>query len=201
MSEARKAWFAQRVAAIHERVTAYEVLRLNGIDLNQSSDDQAEQISCPFHGADAKPSARIHPEEGDNHSHVWCYVCQVPGWDAIGLWRKFNNDCSFGQALSGLERAFGLTTPEAPKEGFKEPEVDEDLERFKRHYMAAESRLKSLLGDFKRIDGMDIYLKAGRILDRTKFRVDKKAWPARKGLEALSKMLERIGEKVRECEG
>jgi hypothetical protein len=202
MEEARKEWYRRRVAAIHERVTAYDVLRLNGIALDQIADDRPEQISCPFHGEDKKPSARIYPADNDSHSHVWCYVCQEPRWDAVGLWRKFNGDLTFSQALASLEKSFSLETPEVPKgldpeEGPSEDDVA--LEHFKRAYMFCESRLISQKATYKKLGDMAGYLSAGSVLDKVRFRVDARLWTPKHGEEILDQLLERIREKVRQC--
>lgn len=110
----RRAWVSQRIEAIKSRVSAHEVLRRGGVDLRKG-DDEEEQFSCPFHGQDRRPSARVYPADANNLSHAWCFVCQER-WDAITLWRKFNGgeDKHFTQVLAEIERAYGLETPELP---------------------------------------------------------------------------------------
>lgn len=203
ITEAQKEWFRRRVEAIHDKVTAFDVLRHNGIDLRQINDDSPEQISCPFHGADTKPSARVYPEEGDSRSHVWCYVCQETGWDAIGLWRKFNGDCTFSAALTGIEKVFGLETPEVPR-GFddtptkKAPE-DAGLEAYKQLYLSCERRLLSCRGTYQKLDDMYGYLAAGSVLDKVRARVDSGVWDSSRGVRVLESLLDRIREKVAAC--
>jgi hypothetical protein len=200
--EIRNEWYRRRVAAIHEVVTAYDVLRQNGVSFDQAADDRAEQISCPFHGSDNKPSARIYPAENDGHSHVWCYVCQEAGWDAIGLWRKFNNDLTFSQALSSLERAYSLPTLEPPKDFSADAKPDEDDEaraRFKQYYTSCESRLFNQKDVYKRLDDMVGYLSAGSVLDKVRFRVDSNLWSPDKGIQVLEQLLDKIREKVSQC--
>lgn len=207
MNEARKQWFLERVSQVHASVSAYDVLRHNGIELKQSSDDTEEQISCPFHGADRKPSARIYPGEDGKPSHVWCFVCQKPHWDVIGLWRMFNGgpeNCSFGQALSGLEKQYGLKPPDAPTgeapESVKPLTEDaQHLDSFKRMYITCEHRLLSCLPAFKYLKDMHGYLAIGSALDKIKFRIDTNAWPPSKGLEVLTALMDKIREKVRDC--
>lgn len=201
MNELQKEWYRQRVAAIHARVTAYDVLRSHGVDLSQAADDREEQFSCPFHGEDKKPSARVYPEREDNPSHVWCYVCQEPGWDAIGLWKKFNNQ-TFGQSLSALERTHGMPTPEAPKGAWASPSErakESARERYKALYTACESRLLACKATFQRLDDMRGYLNAGSVLDRVKYKVDNNVWDPEKGEQVLTALLERIREKTRAC--
>lgn len=208
ITEAQKEWFRRRVEAIHDKVTAYDVLRHNGIELQQANDDTPEQISCPFHGKDTKPSARVYPEEGDSRSHVWCYVCQETGWDAIGLWRKFNGgDMSFSAALTGIEKVFGLETPpiprgfdDGPSEAHKPPE-DEGLEAYKQLYLSCERRLLSCRGTYQKLGDMYGYLAAGSVLDKVRSRVDSGVWDSARGRKALQGLLVRIREKVAACPG
>lgn len=203
MNETTKKWFKERTAAIHARVTAYDVLRMHGTDLSQIGDDREEQLSCPFHGEDKRPSARIYPGREDNPSHVWCFVCQESGWDAIGLWKKFNS-ISFGQALSRLEREFNLPTPEAPRGAFEASEPSDELdqkEAFKRIYLVCEARLLSSKAAYRKGEDMRSYLNAGSILDRTKFKVDKDLWTPERGVMVLRVVLERIQAKSKPCLG
>ena len=200
MNEVEKRWFKERTTAIHESITAFDVLRANGVDLSQGADDREEQFSCPFHGEDKKPSARIYPDREDNPSHVWCFVCQEPGWDAIGLWRKFNN-LTFGQALHRLEREFGLTTPEVPDGAFEEPEEEGGRDAFKRTYVACEARLVSSKAAYRAQADMRGYLNVGSILDRTRFQVDNDLWTPERGILILQALLDRIHAKTKACPG
>lgn len=198
MNEAQKEWYRQRIAAIHTRVTAFDVLRQHGVRLSQAGEEREEQISCPFHGEDKKPSARIYPERENNPSHVWCFVCQESGWDAIGLWRKYNN-LTFGQALARLERAYGLATPEAPQGGWESPKAETEREHFQRVYLACEARLLSCKPAFRKLGDMRGYLNVGSILDRTKYRVDNEVWNPAYGTRILQALLERIHTKAAAC--
>lgn len=198
MEEARKLWYRQRVEAINARVSAFDVLRANGVSLTQASDDAEEQFSCPFHGADAKPSARIYPA-GDRSSHVWCFVCQEKNWDAIGLWRKFNNLKTFGQALSSIERAYGLKTPETPRGGFEGIGQTETEDVFKRMYLVCEVRLLNSKRAYRESDDLRGYLTAGSVLDRTKHKVDTRQWNSERGAAVLRMLLDKIQAKVSAC--
>jgi len=199
MDDARRLWYRQRIDAINARVSAYDVLRANGVSLDQAADDDEEQFSCPFHGKDAKPSARIYPADGDSASHVWCFVCQEKNWDAIGLWRKFNNLKSFGQALSSIERAYGLKTPEAPVGGFPSLEQTETEDRFKRMYLVCEVRLVNSKAAYRESGDMRGYLTIGSILDRTKHKVDTREWNSERGVAVLMTLLDKIQAKASAC--
>jgi hypothetical protein len=199
MNDVQKEWYRQRVAAIHEQVTAYDVVRRNGLSLTQAGEDREEQFSCPFHGEDKKPSARIYPARDTSPSHVWCFVCQETGWDAIGLWKKFNN-LTFGQAVSRLEREYNLETPEIP-EGVWDaaPKVDTEGERFERVYLACEGRLLASKSAYRTQGDMRGYLNAGSILDRVKFRVGNDLWTPERGVHVLQALLDRIHMKTTAC--
>lgn len=196
----RLEWYKQRVETIHRTVSAYDVLRHIGVDLKQSADDREEQFSCPFHGADNKPSARVYPDDANSRSHVWCYVCQEPHWDAIGLWKKHNN-VSFGAALSGLERTFGIETPELPKELKVDAKEFEDprLALFKKMFLACDNRLLSLKSTYKKLGDRVGFLSASSVLDRVKHRVDHQVWKPAKGIATLEALLQRIQERVDSC--
>lgn len=196
-SDLQKRWFRQRAAAVHERITAYEVLRRHGISLEQAGDDREEQFSCPFHGEDRKPSARIYPSRDNSPSHAWCFVCQETGWDAIGLWKKFNN-LTFGQALYRLERELDLKTPEAPT-GEDEPPAADSREAFKKAYRVCEARLLACKPAYRMRNDMTGYLSAGSVLDRTKYRVDTGAWAPEKGVRVLEALRARLVERAAAC--
>jgi len=134
-SQYTKDWVRQRVVNIHEKVAAYDVLTRFGVSLRYGS--REEQFSCPFHGKDTKPSARYYPESGTKHSHAWCFVCQE-SWDAIKLWRKFNDDTiPFTVSLAQIEKAYGIETPDLQRTQ-QEAQKDEELEQL---FSACESRL------------------------------------------------------------
>lgn len=199
MDEAQKLWYRQRIDAIHARVSAFDVLRANGVSLGQAADDGEEQFSCPFHGKDAKPSARVYPAKAEHPSHVWCFVCQEKNWDAIGLWRKFNGARSFGQALFGIERAYGLATPEMPAGTGKRLGDIEVEDRFKKLYVVCENRLLVTKHAYRQADDLHGYLAAGSVLDRTKYRVDNGQWDSDRGVAVLRTLLERMRERERDC--
>ncbi len=108
-------WMKQRSSAVKHNVSAYDVLRHFGTSLKFGGEAHEEQFSCPFHGKDNKPSARVYPDGPRSTSHVWCFTCQK-NWDVFGLWRNFmghGEEIRFGQIIFELERAFGIIPPEA----------------------------------------------------------------------------------------
>lgn len=190
-----------RVEQIHAKVTAYDILRSNGVELKQVSDAQEEQFSCPFHGVDRKPSARVYPESNSGPSHAWCFFCQER-WDAIDLWRKFNGGegKKFGQVLSEIEKAYGLSAPDMPKEGILDDGPEEDkLADFSRLIEICETRLIEAGAAYRRLDDMVGYLQVGSVLDKLRYRVDQRALSPERGLEILQQVLTKIGETERSC--
>ncbi len=197
----RLEWYAQRAQQILRMVSAYDVLRINGVDLS-GSEAKEEQFKCPFHGVDNKPSARIYPESANGPSHAWCFVCQETRWDAIGLWRKFNGgtEIPFGRVLAQMEKAYNLPAIEMPREIGGVPVVDTtELEAFEALFTACENRLKQAKGAYQKLSDMVGYLSASSILDKLRHRVDQKQIKPQRARTTLSQLLERIGEKVRAC--
>lgn len=198
-----KEWFALRRRAIHEKVECHEILRRNGFTFKHSS-LREEQVSCPFHGRDEDPSARVYPTTPQSFSHVYCFVCKPsPPWDAISLWRKFSGEEKKHHAiLTELERTFGIEPPPIPEGGLspKEPTVDESQkEDFERLLNACEVRLRDSRTQYQQLEDMSGYLLAGSILDKATFQVSTGALSYGEGLQVLHKLLQKIGEKVRSC--
>jgi hypothetical protein len=106
-------WVNQRKEVLKSSVSAHEVLKHFGVSLKFNG-DRMEQICCPFHG-DSDPSARFYTAQGDKSSGVYCWVCRKR-WDIFELWKEFQGDTEmkFTAVLFGLEKAFGIITPEAP---------------------------------------------------------------------------------------
>lgn len=190
-------WYKQRATTIRQRVSAYEILRRNGVRLKQVSDSRAEQIQCPFHGKDDKPSARVYPDSADRSSHVWCYVCQK-SWDAIGLQMQFSGGIKFAQALGELERAYGIETPPMPQgvERVAVQQQDPALADFQRLHDVCESRLRYALQAYKALDDLTGYIQCGSILDKLLHRVTRRKLAPGPASQVLQQLLAKIGKKV-----
>ncbi len=188
-------WIEFRKETIISRVSAHDVLRRNGVRLKQGGDDREEQFSCPFHGKDHKPSARVYPETVRGPSHVWCFVCQKR-WDVIGLWRKYSGeDTRFTQILSEIERTFGIIPPDRPPRdtGPIDEADDEALLSVYQRFEACEKRLKQEQVAFD----MKTHLMLGSILDQLYYQVEERKVSTEKATEVLQKVIDKIGEKVR----
>lgn len=188
---ARKEWFQAQVEAIRQSVSAYDVLARHGHSLKKQGGQQ-EQISCPFHGTDNRPSARYYPETARGPSAVWCFVCRE-SWDCIGLWKKFTGESKFSTVLWSLERAFGLTPPEFNSGPSTEDTYDPDKEDVQNLFQACENRLSQERGSFD----MTTHLKLGSILDLLRFEVDRGGIPLTKAKEHLQLVSEKISKRVR----
>jgi hypothetical protein len=202
---ARRSWIRGRIEQIHRNVSAFEVLQRRGnIDLNSTS-GREEQFSCPFHGMDRKPSARIYPESARSPSHVWCFVCQER-WDAIALWRKFNgdgDDTPFTKTITQIEHAYGLVRPEMPQEMIGsetgEAPVSKELVAFDALHDVCESRLKLARPAYRKLGDLVGYLSASSILDKIRYRVEQRQVTPEMGSRILRQLLEKIGGKVQAC--
>jgi hypothetical protein len=194
-NEAYKEWVDQRKDTLKDRVSAHDVLRHFGIALKYSGSDKSEQICCPFHG-DSDPSARIHANEGDSSSAVYCFVCRER-WDIFKLWARFNNEpeMKFTAVLAGLERAFGITTPEVPKFSFEyKPSgpSDEEVE-VKEKLDLCERRLRMFRNKFT----LQGFLIVGKVLDQLHFQLQKKSITSEVALRTINLVLSKISEKSR----
>jgi hypothetical protein len=192
--DAIKRWIQARVEAIRKAVSAHDVLRRNGIKLRHST-DREEQFSCPFHGIDRHPSARIYPESTKGPSHVWCFTCHE-NWDCIALWKKFSgSEVRFGQTLAEIERAFGLIPPERPPSAAEMAET-EDPEAIEVELLfgACEDRLRWGKSAFD----LRSHLVLGSILDRARYQFEGGRLSAPKVKALLQQVLDKIGAKVRD---
>jgi len=116
--EVRK-WIDRRVSAIKAVYGTYDCLTENGVELVDENTDL--QISCPFH-KDRRPSARYYATaSGSPHFH--CFTCKLH-LDSINLYMKFRG-VEFMQALSELERRFGISVPRRPESPELQPDEPE----------------------------------------------------------------------------
>lgn len=180
-----------RKRAINDRVSAHDILRMKGVPLLHVG-EREEQFSCPFHGKDAKPSARVFPSTPQSPSHAWCYVCRER-WDVIALWQKYNGTEGFHRTLSDIEKAFNITTPPVPQGAIVVDYGDSQKQRFEEIYAACESRL---VGERYTFD-MQGYLLFGSILDKCLYQVNQGDLSYAEGIDVVNKVMVRIGQKVR----
>lgn len=186
-SSLRNEWIRQRVQNIHQVVTVQDVLRRFGVAIKY--DSKEEQISCPFHGKDNRPSARAYPATHDRRSHVWCYVCQEH-WDVISLWKRFHpTEHGFSSTLAEIERAFGIPVSERPNMPEEKPKGNEKLERL---FAACEARLVSSRESFEARGYLTLCVLLDRLYAAAEANGDAAVIESK-----LQKILDKIGEKCR----
>jgi hypothetical protein len=195
-NEQYRAWVRQRTETLKSSVSAHDVLRHFGSTLRYGGSDNEEQISCPFHGRDTDPSARVYPESARSSSHVWCFVCQE-SWDIFALWKKFNSDSEarFTAVLFGLEKAFGIITPEGPSLDWSSKRAGPSDEE--QHVMdmlaVCESRLKQAKPNFD----MKGFCTVGKLLDHLHHGVQNRMISSEEAEKRARLILDKIGEKIR----
>jgi hypothetical protein len=183
-------WMKERVTNIHGQVSAADVLIYHGVTLHKGGAE--EQISCPFHGEDRKPSARYYPPKGGGLSGVWCFVCREP-WDAISLWKKFSGETKFSEILFHIEKAFGIVPPESSIPHTIEEEYNPLQDEVEGLFEACENRLREERNKFD----INTHLKLGSILDRLHYAFENGLEPLVAIKSHLEHVLLKIGEKVR----
>lgn len=70
---------------IQEEVSIYDLFKEAAPSIRVATTGKPCQISCPFHGDDAHPSARVYPDG----NFMRCYYCSE-SWDVIKFWAQIN---------------------------------------------------------------------------------------------------------------
>ena len=192
-------WVTERKETVLETVSVFDVLRINGIHV-KSLVDRKTQIQCPFHGKDDKPSSTVFPSEPGNPGHVWCYVCQT-NLDAVGLWRAFEG-CSFMEALSGLEKEFGITPPPAPKGEYQARErvvsqEEADLNKAKHILQMCENRILTNLYVYREMGEWVALAAAGTAIDKLTHVVVSGRLKGEQAVKQSQDLLDRINSRIR----
>lgn len=104
------------VAALREMVCGQaklaDLLEEYGVPLRTPT--QEEQISCPFHGKDATPSARHYPATNS----MYCFTCKK-AWDPISFLME-KRGSRFKEAVDLLARKFEIDVSGYKMSAFKE---------------------------------------------------------------------------------
>ena len=95
-----------------ERAQLSELLEEFGYHLHTVG--REEQLSCPFHGTDASPSARFYPETNSMH----CFTCKK-SWDPISFMME-KRGMRFREAVDYLAKKNGIDISGFRLEDFKE---------------------------------------------------------------------------------
>jgi len=69
---------------VNERVSIFDLFDEYGVKY-YSREISGPKMSCPFHGADTDPSAKVYPETNS----LYCWTCSS-SWDAISFYAQAN---------------------------------------------------------------------------------------------------------------
>lgn len=193
---ALREWIARRANAVRDSYSAFQCLLDRGID-NVPDETTPTQIACPFHGADAKPSARYYPRTGTKSDYVRCYKCRE-NWDCINLYAKFRG-LRFMDALVDLERRFRIKVPRKP-DG---PPIVEPADR-KADYVSDQwydiprvlAMFETKLLRLQNQMGLVEYVKYCRLLDAIDYDFSKTGKPTDEMVSVLRKAMGRIDEVI-----
>jgi hypothetical protein len=194
-NDAYKEWVRERTETLKSNVTAHDVLRHFGVTLKYAGSSNEEQISCPFHGQDKDPSARVYPESARSPSRVWCFVCQER-WDIFALYKRFANqdDAKFTQILLGLEKSFGIITPEGPSYDRQEKSGPSEEEHELMDLLAVcERRLRQAKPSFEMMG----FFRVSKVLDHLHYDVENRKIDISEARKRAQLILDKIGEKIR----
>ena len=169
-----QAWVKLRSNAVRNVYTAFQCLSENGHGELLADDQTAVQMSCPYHGVDATPSARYYPRSGGRSDNLRCYKCRE-NWDSINLYMKFKG-LRFMDALQDLERRFRIKIPRRP-EG---PVIVEPVDRSSQYTSdkwqdipRVISMLEAKLLRIREKCGLTDYIKFCRVIDAISYDYDK----------------------------
>ena len=189
-------WINRRAGAVREAYSAFQALMDRGVD-SIPDETTPTQIACPFHGVDAKPSARYYPKSGVRHDYVRCYKCRE-NWDCINLHAKFHG-FRWMDALVDLERKLRIKVPRRP-DG---PPIVEPADRrsdyvsdqwydVPRVLALVEAKLLRVRSHMSLVD----YTKYCRLLDAIEYDFNKTGKPTDEMVAVLKKAMLRIDESV-----
>lgn len=136
-NEAKKIHIEKRVREVCKQLHAFHILMEHGIEISDQYTD--EQIRCPWHGVDNKPSARYY---SDNGGRFYCHRCKE-GHNTVSLFAKFKG-YMFMEALSKLEKRLGIIIEKFNTEFIEEYERSKGWEDVKRCVNLVESKIKRI---------------------------------------------------------
>ncbi len=178
-------WVARRVSEVEKHYSAYLALSEHGVELPEES--TSYQILCPFHGDKNKPSARYYAKSGNNNSHFYCFKCKLR-LNGVNLYAKFNS-ISFYDALSRLERRYGIKIPKKPTV-IDIPVVDRGAD-YKSKAWNDIPRYISIIEQKmirkRHLFSLEDYVKVNRLIDNVLFDYDKAGEGSEDMVRALDK--------------
>ena len=96
---------------LNSQVSIYDLFDQADPRVKYLTKDKPCQISCPFHGKDTHPSARVYPDSNSFR----CFYCSK-SWGAVTFWAEsnqyFKSDGSLDimRATEDLSARYGITT-------------------------------------------------------------------------------------------
>lgn len=170
-------WIGRRVESVRKKYTAYQCLIENGFGDVLGDEASAIQISCPLpeHGPDKRPSARYYPSDGRRpYDNVHCFKCKAH-LDSINLYARLKGQ-KFIDALSTLERRFGIKVPRKPEPTPIAAPIDRDSNFVSEKWSDIPAVLLVLENKLKRIRdrcSMIDYIKFCRVIDAVRWDFDR----------------------------
>jgi len=95
---------------INEEVSIYDLFDLVSPPIKYITQAKPCQVSCPFHGEDNKPSARVYPDSNS----LRCYFCSK-SWSPATFWAEANQwytdsgKLDIGRSLDDLAVRYDIT--------------------------------------------------------------------------------------------
>lgn len=94
---------------IKEKVSIYDLFDLADPPIKYQTRAKPSQISCPVHGKDAHPSARVYPDTNTFR----CFTCSkswnvVTYWAEINKWYVDSGNLDIGRAIQDLSLRFNI---------------------------------------------------------------------------------------------
>ena len=155
-------WIDRRVKEVGKVYSAFQALSEMGVEIPDES--TSYQILCPFHGDKNKPSARFYASSGRHPSHFYCFKCKSR-LDGVGIYAKHHSK-RFFEALSELERRFGIKVPNKPDNfDFLDKSESKSWLDIERHLTLVENKLVRN----RHKATMQEYIKICRLLDAVRW--------------------------------
>lgn len=95
---------------INQEVSIYDLFDLADPPVKYLTKDKPCQISCPFHGKDTHPSARVYPDTNSFR----CFYCSK-SWGAVTFWAescgyfKADNSLDISRSLNDLSARYNIS--------------------------------------------------------------------------------------------
>ena len=187
----------RRADRIRSEVPIASVLNDLGYVVRTDAADREQQFSCDLHGdgLDNKPSARAYPD-----SNSWyCFACNKSR-DAIQTLRE-KRGLGFSEACKILEKSYGL--PDLPwleDEKWVNPQSEINaLISPPQTFEQSQQRVFSLLDTQVRdqILSLENLLGLWEAHDLIVWHVEENLWDSKKGIENMSRLLDRALEKIK----